>query len=71
MQEMTRRVLGLAARGMSSSEIADDLGVDVDVVRGHLDEAMGALGARSRLEAVILGIRRGVIRVEGRDAIEA
>ena len=54
-------VLGLCAAGLSTLEAAARLGVSLDEVREHLRSAMGALGARSKLHAVILALRAGLI----------
>jgi DNA-binding CsgD family transcriptional regulator len=61
---LTRRerdVLGISSRGASVREVADELGVPVSDVRGALASAMLKLGAHSKLEAVILALRRGEI----------
>jgi DNA-binding NarL/FixJ family response regulator len=59
----TRCVLQLAATGLATSEIAERLGLPVEVVRSRLATAIAALGARSKLEAVILALRRGLIQL--------
>ena len=56
-----RRVLQLAATGLSSREIADRLAMPVEDVRRHLAEALGLLGAGSKLEAIIKAVRQGLI----------
>jgi DNA-binding CsgD family transcriptional regulator len=57
------RVLALSARGLSTAEVAAELGADPDEVRGALRRAMAELGARSKLEAIILALRAGLIVV--------
>ena len=54
-------VLRASATGMTTAEVAAHLGVTTDAVRGHLARAMAALGARSKLEAVLIALRRGLI----------
>jgi DNA-binding CsgD family transcriptional regulator len=56
-------VLRLYATGMSSEEVAGNLGTTADAVRGHLTSAMGKLGARTKLKAILAAIRSGQIRL--------
>lgn len=62
MERATARILTLAARGLTTAEIAARLDVDVSTIRERLREAQAALGARSKLETVVLALRRGLIR---------
>lgn len=55
------RLLELAARGLTTPEIADRLAVDAALVRAELAGAVRELGARSKLEAVVIAIRWGLI----------
>jgi DNA-binding CsgD family transcriptional regulator len=43
-----REIAGLAARGLSDAEIAEELGVSVRTVESHLHRAYGKLGVTSR-----------------------
>jgi len=54
-----REVLRLAAEGLVTAEVADRLGCSVDGVRAELRCAMSATGARSKLEAIVVAMRRG------------
>jgi DNA-binding NarL/FixJ family response regulator len=54
-------VLQHLATGLSSHEVAGLVGVPVDTVRERLAAAIMKLGAHSRLEAMIIAIRRGLI----------
>ena len=56
-------VLRLSAMGMTADEVAEHLDVDPGAVRRHLREVMFALGARSKLEAVVLALRAGLIEL--------
>jgi DNA-binding NarL/FixJ family response regulator len=54
-------VLELLAQGIGSEAIAGKLGLDGAAVDSVVAGALGGLGARSRLEAVVLAARRGVL----------
>jgi len=54
-----RTALSLSATGLAVAEVADVLGVSSDVVRERLGSAIRHLGARSKLEAVVIAARRG------------
>ena len=58
-----RRVLELIAEGLSNKEISERFGVPVEAVRAHLFSAIEKLGAHSKLEALIIAIRHGLIRL--------
>ncbi|MGV9711589.1 LuxR C-terminal-related transcriptional regulator [Gordonia sp. NPDC003424] len=61
---LTRReedVLALVALGRSNARIADELGLGVYTVKGYMKNAMGKLGASTRLEAVITARRMGLL----------
>ncbi len=63
----TRAVLQLSAAGMLSGEVGERLGMTPDEVRRHLQAAMTALGARSKLEAVVIALRSGLIKLPDAD----
>jgi len=67
LTERERDILRLAACGMSNSRIADDLSVSVRTVQAHLTHIFDKLGVGSRTEAVIVGLRRGVLHLEDLD----
>ena len=56
-----REVLRHVARGQSAPEIAEALGIKILTVRTHIRNLMGKLGVHSRLEAVMLALRLGLI----------
>ena len=61
---LTRRqveILRLLARGTTPRAIAFALGVSPVTVRNHIQTAMERLGAHSRLEAVMLASRTGIL----------
>ncbi len=54
-------VLRLAAEGLSNARIGESLDVSVNTVRNHMQSAIGKLGAHSKLEAVSVAVREGII----------
>jgi len=58
---LEREVLAVSATGLTTAEVADRLGLATSDVRRALASAVAKLGARSRLEAVIIAVRRGLI----------
>ena len=63
LSERQRAALTLSAAGLTSAEVADVLGISVAEIRAHLSSAIAVLGARSKLEAVIVALRSGLIEV--------
>jgi PAS domain S-box-containing protein len=55
------QVLRLLARGASTEQIADALHLSRETVRNHVRHVLRALGARSRLEAVAIAHREGLV----------
>ena len=53
-------MLGL---GRGSRGIAKDLGVSLHTCRSHVKAVLAQLGVHSRLEAVVLATRTGLIRL--------
>ena len=56
-----RRVLTLLATGMMTHEVAARLGLTVAAVREHAARITVKLRARSKLEAVLIALREGLI----------
>jgi len=56
-----RDVLNLLAAGASTDQIAAQLTLSRETVRNHIRRILGALGARSRLEAVAIAHRAGLV----------
>jgi len=56
-------ILQLLARGASNETIAESLGVSVLTVRKHVQNLLGKLGAHSKLEAVSVAVRNGLVEV--------
>jgi DNA-binding CsgD family transcriptional regulator len=61
--DQERVILAASARGASVREVAAELGLAVADVRSGLTSAIRKLGARSKLEAVVLALRRGDIDI--------
>ena len=54
-------VLALIGEGLSNKAIARRLGISVHTVKFHLEALFQKIGAASRAEAAIKGLRRGII----------
>lgn len=57
----------LVARGMSNTQIAAELHVDISTVKKNLQNAAKRLGARNRAHAVAVALTRGWIEFEETD----
>jgi two-component system response regulator DegU len=57
-------VLQLIASGATPAEIADRLFISVKTVKNHLSSIYQKLDARDRTQAVLKGVRMGIIRLE-------
>jgi DNA-binding NarL/FixJ family response regulator len=55
-------VLGLLADGLSTQQMADRLFISLNTARNHVQRIIRKLGAHSRLEAVAIAHRAGVVR---------
>jgi DNA-binding NarL/FixJ family response regulator len=67
LTDRERDILRLAACGMSNTRIADHLAVSARTVQAHLTHIFDKLGVGSRTEAVIVGLRQGVLSLEDLD----
>ena len=64
MDELTPRqqaVLGLLARGKPNKQIADELAISDWTVKAHISAILRKLNAQSRLQAVIIARRLGMV----------
>jgi DNA-binding NarL/FixJ family response regulator len=61
LTERELEVLRLLGRGASTDEIVDELNISVHTVRNHIRNILTKLNARSRLEAVAVATRIGVL----------
>ena len=56
-------ILTMMAEGLGNRAIARSLGISVHTVKFHVAAVLDKLGARSRAEAVAVGLRRGLLMV--------
>jgi DNA-binding NarL/FixJ family response regulator len=57
------QILGLIAAGNRNRDVADALAITEDTVKVHVKHILEKLGAADRTEAVVISIRRGIIKV--------
>jgi DNA-binding NarL/FixJ family response regulator len=58
-------VLALLGEGLSNAEVAGRMAISTNTVRNHVQSLLAKLGARSRLEAVAIATREGLLgRIE-------
>ena len=60
-----RETLGLLARGLDHTAIAEQLVISPQTARTHIQNVLGKLGVHSRLEAATLALENGWVNVEG------
>jgi DNA-binding NarL/FixJ family response regulator len=58
-QAHSRKVLAMIAEGLGNRAIARRLGISSHTVKFHIAAILDKLGARTRTEAVTIGLRRG------------
>jgi DNA-binding NarL/FixJ family response regulator len=54
-------VLQLIAEGLSTAELATRMGVTVNTIRNNVQSVLTRLGAHSKLQAVSIGVREGIV----------
>jgi DNA-binding NarL/FixJ family response regulator len=59
-------VLRLLAEGTGNKEIAQQLSISLNTVRNHVQSILTKLGAHSKLEAVMIAARAGIVPTERR-----
>lgn len=60
-------VLELLARAANSQEIAAELGIALNTTRNHVRSTLAKLGAKTRLEAVVIAARSGLVDLSPQD----
>jgi DNA-binding NarL/FixJ family response regulator len=55
------RVLQLIARGNANKEIAEQLSISEETVKGQVRNILSKLGAKDRTHAAMIGLKRGII----------
>jgi len=63
-QQLTPReaeIVRLLAKGLSNSEIADELFIETSTVKSHLGRAMAKIGVRDRLQTVVWAYQNGLV----------
>lgn len=61
LTDREREVLALVAEGLTNAAIADRLVVSVHTVRNHVANLSAKLGANSKLEALAIAVREGLL----------
>jgi PAS domain S-box-containing protein len=59
-----QEVLRFLGAGLTTREMADRMSLSIETVRNHVRMVLAQLGARSRLEAVLLAHRRGLLEAD-------
>jgi DNA-binding NarL/FixJ family response regulator len=59
-----RDVLLALSEGLSSSRVAERLGIRESTVRGHIKSLLQKLQVHTQLQAVLVGIRAGVVPLD-------
>ena len=57
------RVLRLIAAGNANKEIAEQLSVSEETVKGQVRSILSKLGAKDRTQAAMIGVKRGIIQL--------
>ncbi len=61
LTEREREILDLLAHGLSNADIAQQLTISVHTVRNHVANLSAKLGAHSKLEALSIAVREGLV----------
>lgn len=61
LSDRERQVLGLVARGLNNTEIAETLGLSPLTAKTHVSRIMGKLNARDRAQLVIIAYETGLV----------
>ena len=61
-------VLQALADGLSTARVGEELGISRFTVQSHVKSILAKLGVHSKIEAVSMGLRHGVVSIAGREA---
>lgn len=64
LSERESQILGLVALGMSNKEIAEKLFLSQRTIKAHLTNIFNKLNVASRSEAIVTGLRWGLVTLE-------
>jgi NarL family two-component system response regulator LiaR len=67
LTEREREVLALMTEGLNNNEIADKLFLSASTIKFHVSSILTKLGVGSRVEAVAMAIRNGLMEVYGHE----
>jgi DNA-binding NarL/FixJ family response regulator len=56
-------VLRLIAAGNANKQIADQLSITEETVKGRVKNILSKLGANDRTQAAMIGLKRGIIEL--------
>ena len=62
LSQRQQQILASMARGLTSADIAKELNISFDMVRGHTKALLLKLGAGNRTEAVAIALRKQIIK---------
>jgi DNA-binding NarL/FixJ family response regulator len=58
-----REVMAALAEGLKARQVAERLGIAPDTVRTHVENAMQKLEARTRVHAIAIALRQGLLKI--------
>jgi two-component system NarL family response regulator len=64
LSEREVEVLKAIAEGMSNKEIGESLHIAESTVKGHVNHLFGKLGVTDRTKALVVAVKRGLIRID-------
>jgi DNA-binding NarL/FixJ family response regulator len=64
LTETEIKVLDLVKKGLQNKHIGREMGVSEKTVRNHLNNAFSKMGVRSRTEAIVKALQKGILALE-------